>query len=135
MSAIKLEVVVHNALVSAIPEALGGKLSGPLQEEHYAALTSAVVTAIYDNGTARIRELEAQNAELRRHRVKLIEVGAQLAREVDDAHRDEVALEIGRDALRDGLVPTLNRLVGETNARKLLANFLDQVDPTKDTQR
>lgn len=83
MSAIKLEVVVHNALVSAIPEALGGKLSGPLQEEHYAALTSAVVTAIYDNGTARIRELEAQNAELRRHRVKLIEVGAQIARELE----------------------------------------------------
>lgn len=52
-----------------------------------------------------------------------------------NAHRDEVALEIGRDALRDGLVPTLNRLVGETNARKLLADFLDQVDPTKDTQR
>lgn len=51
-----------------------------------------------------------------------------------DAHRDEVALEIGRDALRDGLVPTLNRLVGEANARKLLADFLDQVDPTKQAQ-
>lgn len=49
-----------------------------------------------------------------------------------DAHRDEVALEIGRDALRDGLWPALNRLVGETNARKLLADFLDQVGPTKD---
>lgn len=48
-----------------------------------------------------------------------------------DAYRDEVALEIGRDALRDGLVPTLNRLVGEANARKLLAEFLDQVDPMK----
>ncbi len=42
-----------------------------------------------------------------------------------DAHRDEVALEIGRDALRDGLVPTLNRLVGEANAAKLLADFRD----------
>lgn len=52
-----------------------------------------------------------------------------------DAHRDEVALEIGRDALRDGLVPTLNRLVGEANARKLLADFLDQVDPTKGAPR
>jgi hypothetical protein len=52
-----------------------------------------------------------------------------------DAHRDEVALEIGRDALRDGLWPTLNRLVGEANARKLLADFLDQVDPTKGTPR
>lgn len=83
MSAIRLEVVVHNALVSAIPEALGGKLSGPLQDEHYAALTSAIVTAIYDTGSARIRELEAQNAELRRHRVKLIEVGAQIARELE----------------------------------------------------
>jgi hypothetical protein len=51
-----------------------------------------------------------------------------------DAHRDEVALEIGRDALRDGLVPALNRLVGEANARKLLADFLDQVDPTKQAQ-
>ena len=39
-----------------------------------------------------------------------------------DAHRDEVALEIGRDALRDGLVPTLTRLVGEANAAKLLAD-------------
>lgn len=37
-----------------------------------------------------------------------------------DAHRDEVALEIGRDALRDGLVPTLTRLVGEANAMRLL---------------
>lgn len=52
-----------------------------------------------------------------------------------DAHRDEVALEIGRDALRDGLVPTLNRLVGEASARKLLADFIDQVDPTKGTPR
>lgn len=52
-----------------------------------------------------------------------------------DAHRDEVALEIGRDALRDGLVSTLTRLVGETNARKLLADFLDQVDPLKGTSR
>lgn len=37
-----------------------------------------------------------------------------------DAHRDEVALEIGRDAMRDGLVPTLTRLVGEANAMRLL---------------
>lgn len=42
-----------------------------------------------------------------------------------DAHRDEVALEIGRDALRDGLVPTLTRLVGEANAAKLMAEFRD----------
>jgi hypothetical protein len=42
-----------------------------------------------------------------------------------DAHRDEVALEIGRDALRDGLVPTLTRLVGEANAAKLLADLRD----------
>lgn len=89
MSAIKLEVVVHNALVSVIPEALGGKLNAPLQEEHYATLTSAVVTALHNDGTAgdRIRELEAQNAELRRHRAKLIEVGAQMARELEE--RDE----------------------------------------------
>lgn len=40
-----------------------------------------------------------------------------------DAHRDEVALEIGRDALRDGLVPTLVRLVGEANAAMLLADY------------
>jgi hypothetical protein len=40
-----------------------------------------------------------------------------------DAHRDEVALEIGRDALRDGLVPTLIRLVGEANAAKLMAEI------------
>lgn len=40
-----------------------------------------------------------------------------------DAHRDEVALEIGRDALRDGLVPTLTRLVGEANAAKLMADY------------
>lgn len=39
-----------------------------------------------------------------------------------DAHRDEVALEIGRDALRDGLVTTLTRLVGEVNTTKLLAD-------------
>lgn len=44
-----------------------------------------------------------------------------------DAHRDEVALEIGRDALRDGLVPTLTRLVGEANAAKLLADFREVV--------
>ncbi len=42
-----------------------------------------------------------------------------------DAHRDGVALEIGRDALRDGLAPTLTRLVGEANAAKLLADFRD----------
>lgn len=40
-----------------------------------------------------------------------------------DAHRDEVALEIGNDVLRDGLVSTLTRLVGEANAAKLLADF------------
>lgn len=44
-----------------------------------------------------------------------------------DAHRDEVALEIGRDALRDGLAPTLARLVGEANAAKLLADYRDVV--------
>jgi hypothetical protein len=42
-----------------------------------------------------------------------------------DAHRDEVALEIGRDVLRDGLAPTLIRLVGEVNAAKLTADFRD----------
>jgi hypothetical protein len=42
-----------------------------------------------------------------------------------DAHRDEVALEIGRDALRDGLMPTLIRLVGEANAAKLIASAKD----------
>lgn len=42
-----------------------------------------------------------------------------------DAHRDEVALEIGRDALRDGLAPTLTRLVGEANAAKLMADLRD----------
>lgn len=42
-----------------------------------------------------------------------------------DAHRDEVALEIGRDALRDGLIPTLTRLVGDANATKLMADFRD----------
>lgn len=42
-----------------------------------------------------------------------------------DAHRDEVALEIGRDALRDGLAPTLTRLVGEANAVKLLTDIRD----------
>ena len=42
-----------------------------------------------------------------------------------DAHRDEVALEIGRDALRDGLMPTLNRLAGEANAAKLMEEFRD----------
>ena len=42
-----------------------------------------------------------------------------------DAHRDEVALEIGRDALRDGLAPTLIRLVGEANATKLMTDSRD----------
>lgn len=37
-----------------------------------------------------------------------------------DTYRDEVALEIGRDALRDGLAPALIRLVGEVNAEKLM---------------
>lgn len=44
-----------------------------------------------------------------------------------NAHRDEVALEIGRDALRDGLAPTLVRLVGEANAAKLLADYRDAI--------
>ena len=42
-----------------------------------------------------------------------------------DAHREEVALEIGRDALRDGLLPALARLVGEANATKLMADYRD----------
>lgn len=46
---------------------------------------------------------------------------------VIDAYRDEVVLEIGRDALRDGLVPTLNRLVGEANATKLMADLRNAV--------
>lgn len=37
-----------------------------------------------------------------------------------DAHRDEVALGIGRDVLREGLFPTLSRLVGVGNAAKLM---------------
>ncbi|GKQ35173.1 hypothetical protein [Streptomyces sp. A012304] len=45
-----------------------------------------------------------------------------------DAHRDEVALEIGRDALRNGLAPTLTRLVGEANAAKLLTEQQPAVD-------
>ncbi|HEY5990658.1 MAG TPA: hypothetical protein VIV12_30330, partial [Streptosporangiaceae bacterium] len=49
------------------------------------------------------------------------------AKRMVDAHRDEVALEIGRDALRDGLVPTLNRLVGEANATKLMADLRNAV--------
>lgn len=49
------------------------------------------------------------------------------AKRMTDAHRDEVALGIGRDALRDGLVPTLTRLVGEANAAKLLADYRDAV--------
>lgn len=47
------------------------------------------------------------------------------AKRLVDAHRDEVALEIGRDALRDGLVPTLTRLAGEANATQLLADYRD----------
>jgi hypothetical protein len=42
-----------------------------------------------------------------------------------DAHRDEVALEIGREMLRDGLVPTLTRLVGDANVRKLMSDVCD----------
>ena len=49
------------------------------------------------------------------------------AQRLVDAHRDEVALEIGRDALRDGVVPTLTRLVGEVNAQKLMADYRDGV--------
>lgn len=44
-----------------------------------------------------------------------------------DAHRDEVALEIGRDALGDDLLPALTRLVGEENATKLLADYRDGI--------
>jgi hypothetical protein len=44
------------------------------------------------------------------------------AKKLVDAHRDEVALQIGRDVLRDGLVSTLVRLVGEENATKMLAD-------------
>lgn len=40
-----------------------------------------------------------------------------------DAYRDEVALEIGRDALRDGLITVMARLVGEENAARLLADY------------
>ena len=42
-------------------------------------------------------------------------------------HRDQVALEIGRDALKDGLVPTLIRLVGEANATRLLAEHRNAI--------
>lgn len=45
------------------------------------------------------------------------------AKKLVDAYRDQVALGIGRDALRDGLIPTLNRLVGDTNATKLMADL------------
>lgn len=34
-----------------------------------------------------------------------------------DAYRDEVAIEMGRDLLRIGLMPFLTRLVGADNAR------------------
>lgn len=42
-----------------------------------------------------------------------------------NAYRDEVALEIGREMLRDGLIPTLNRLIGDANARKLMSDVCD----------
>lgn len=37
-----------------------------------------------------------------------------------DAYRDDIAIDIGRDVLRDGLQPFLVRLVGEPNAKRLL---------------
>lgn len=43
------------------------------------------------------------------------------AEQLLDTYRDEVATDIGRDALRDGLRPFLARLVGEPNAQGLLA--------------
>ena len=43
--------------------------------------------------------------------------------------RDEAALEIGRDVLKDGLVPTLTRLVGVTNAAKLMADTVGLLGP------
>ncbi|WP_327160505.1 hypothetical protein [Streptomyces zaomyceticus] len=37
-----------------------------------------------------------------------------------DAYRDDIAIDIGRHALRAGLVPFLTRLVGKANANQLL---------------
>lgn len=37
-----------------------------------------------------------------------------------DAYRDDIAIDIGRDALRDGLQPFLTRLVGKANTQRLL---------------
>lgn len=37
-----------------------------------------------------------------------------------DAYRDDIAIDIGRHALRAGLQPHLTRLVGEPNAKRLL---------------
>ncbi|MFB7421600.1 hypothetical protein ACFC1L_44445 [Streptomyces sp. NPDC056210] len=38
-----------------------------------------------------------------------------------DAYRDDIAIDIGRHALRAGLQPHLTRLVGEPNTQSLLA--------------
>lgn len=83
MTPAELETAVHNALVASVHDALGGKLAGPLQEEHYASLAAAVGAAIYGRVADRVAELEEQNAELRCQRARLIEVGAQMARELE----------------------------------------------------
>lgn len=41
-----------------------------------------------------------------------------------DAYRDEVALDLGRDLLRDGLDAFLVRLVGAENAARVLADAI-----------
>lgn len=39
--------------------------------------------------------------------------------------RETYAIDMGRDCLREGLVPFLTRLVGEANARSLVAELQD----------
>ena len=56
--------------------------------------------------------------ELRDHLVSGVNWGAD---ELIDAYRDEVAIDLGRDLMKMGLVPFLERLVGADNTHRLFA--------------
>jgi len=51
-----------------------------------------------------------------------------------NAYRNEVAVDIGRDLLRDGLEPFLVRLVGEDNTTRVFERHAGESDNQRNPQ-
>jgi hypothetical protein len=79
------------------------------------------VVAVVQRGGGRMSARDAIHERI--HGPGYCDPPCGLCREVKDltdAHRDEVALQLGRDLMEVGLIPFLERLVGEDNTERVI---------------